>query len=137
MSNSPCPSLSSRVAQTHVHCVNDAVQPSHLLLPSLFPSIRVFSKGLHLCFRWPKYWTFSFGISPSNEYSGLISCKINWFGLLVVEEIFKSLLQHHNLKASILQLSAFFLVHLSHPYMTGKSIALRNSCLLIYLIIAS
>ena len=124
MSNSPCPSLFSRVAQTHVHCVNDAIQPSHLLLPSLFPSIRVFSKGLRLCFRWPKYWTFSFGISPSNEYSGLISCKINWFGLLVVEEIFKSLLQHHNLKASILQLSVFFMVHLSHPYMTGKSIAL-------------
>ena len=97
-----------------------------LCLPSLFPSIRVFSKGSALCFRWPKYWTFSFSISPSNEYSELISCKINWFGLLVVQETFESLLQHHSLTASILQLSSFFMVHLSHPYMSGKSISLTT-----------
>ena len=94
-----------------------------LLLPSIFPSIRVFSNDLALCIRWPKYWSFS--ISPSNEYSGLISFRIDWFDLLAVQRTFKSLLQHYSSKASILQHSAFFIVQLSHPYMTtGKTIAL-------------
>ena len=93
-----------------------------LLLPSsIFPSVRVFSKESVLCIRWPKYWGFSFNISPSNEYSGLISFRINWFDLLAVQRTLKSLLQHHSSKASILQCSAFFIVQLSHPYMTtGK-----------------
>ena len=96
-----------------------------LLLPSLFPSIRVFSIELVLRIRLPKYWRFSFSISPSNEYSGLISFRIDWFDLLAVQGILKSLIQHHSSKASILQHSAFFMVHLSHPYMTiGKTIAL-------------
>ena len=96
-----------------------------LLLPSVFPSIRVFSSESVLCIRWPKYWSFSFSISSSNEYSGLISFRMDCFDLLAVQEIFKSLLQHHSLKASILWLSAFFPVQLSHPFMTtGKTIAL-------------
>ena len=96
-----------------------------LLLTSIFPSIRVFSNESALRIRWPKYWSFSFSISPSNEYSGLISLRIDWFDLLVVQGTLKSLLQHHNLKASILQCSAFFMVQLSHPHMTtGKAIAL-------------
>ena len=96
-----------------------------LLLPSIFPSIRVFSNELALRIRWPKYWSFSFGISSSNEYSGLIFFRIDWFDFLAVQETLKSLLQHHSLKASILQCSAFFMVQLSHPYMTtGKSTAL-------------
>ena len=95
-----------------------------LLLPSIFPSIRVFSKSV-LCIRWPKYWSFSFSISPSNEYSGLISFRIDWFDLLAVQGTLKSLFQHHNLKASVLQCLTFFVVQLSHPYMTtGKTIAL-------------
>jgi len=95
------------------------------LLPSIFPSIRVFSNELALCIRWPKYWSFS--ISPSNEYSGLISFRIDSCDLLAVEGTLKSLLQHHNLKASILQCSAFFMVQLSHSYMTtGKTIALTK-----------
>ena len=89
-----------------------------LLLPSIFPSIRVFSSKLVLCIRWPKYWCSSFSISPSNEYSGLISFKIDWFDLLAVQRTRKSLLQHHSSKASILQHSAFFTVQLSYPYMT-------------------
>ena len=94
-----------------------------LLLPSIFPSIRVFSNDLALCIRWPKCWSFS--ITPSNEYSGLISFRMDWFDLLAVQETLKSLLQHHSWKASILQHSAFFIVQLSHPYMTtGKTIAL-------------
>ena len=94
-----------------------------LFLPSIFSSIRVFSNGLSLHIRWPKYWSFS--ISPSNVYSGLISFKIDWFDLRVVQGTFKSLLQHHSLKVSILWRSAFFMVQLSHPYMTtGKTIAL-------------
>ena len=120
--------------QTHVHWVSDAIQPSHplsslLLLPSIFPSIRVFSKESVFRIRWPKYWSFSFSISPSNEYSGLISFRIDLFDLLVVQGILKSLLQHHSSKASILRHSAFFTVHtwLSHPYMTtGKTIALTR-----------
>ena len=100
---------------------------SLLLLPSIFPSIRVFSNEPALHIRWPKYWSFSSSISPSNEYSGLISFKINWFDLLAVQGSLKSLLQHHNSKASILQRSAFFLVQLSHPYMTtGKTIDLTR-----------
>ena len=94
-------------------------------LSSIFPGIRVFSSDSILCIRWPKYWSFSFSISPSNEYSGLISFKINWFDLLAVQGTLKSLLQHHNSKASILWHSAFFMVQLSHLYMTtGKTIAL-------------
>ena len=92
-----------------------------LLLPSIFPSIRVFSKESVLRIRWPKYWSFSFSISPSNEYSGLISFRIDWFDLLTVQGTLKSLLQHHSLKVSILWRSAFFMVQHSHPYMTtGK-----------------
>ena len=98
-----------------------------LLLPSIFPSIRVFSNDLDLNIRWPKYWSFSFNISPSNEYSGLISFRKVWLDLLAVQGTFKSLLQHHSSKASILQCSAFFVVQLSHPYMTtGKTIALTR-----------
>ena len=96
-----------------------------VLLPSIFPSIRVFSSQSALCIRWSKYWSFSFGISPSNEYSGLISFSIDWFDFFTIQGTLKSLLQHHSSKASILQRSAFFMVQLSHPYMTtGKTIAL-------------
>ena len=99
-----------------------------LLLPSsVFPSIRVFSNESVLHIRWPKYWSFSFSISPSNEYSGLISCRIDWLDLLAVQGTLKSLFQQHNSKASILQCSAFFTVQLSHPYMTiGNTIALTR-----------
>src|SRR5574337_400696 len=98
-----------------------------LLLPSIFPSIRVFSSELALCIRWPKYWSFSFSISPFNEYSGLISFRMDWLDLLAVQRTLKGLLQHHSSKASILQHSAFFIVQLSHPYMpTGKTIALTR-----------
>ena len=99
-----------------------------LLLPSIFPNIRVFSSEPALHIRWPKYWScFSFSISPSNEYSGLISFRIDWFDLLTVQGTLKSLLQHHKMKASILWCSAFFMVQLSHPYMTtGKTIALTT-----------
>ena len=96
-----------------------------LPLPSIFPSIRVFSNDSVLRIRWPKYWSFSFSISPSNEYSGLISFTIDWFDLFAVKGSLKSLLQHHSSKASILQCSAFFMVQLSHPYTnTGEIIAL-------------
>ena len=117
------------LTQTHVHWVSDAIQPSHphhslLPLPSIFPSIRVFSIESVLCIRWPKYWTFSFSISPSNEHSGLISFRIDWLDPLAVQETFKSLLQHHSSKESILRCSAFFIAQLSQPYMTaGKTIA--------------
>ena len=113
----------------------ESVMPSnHLILcrplfppPSIFPSIRVFSNESALRIRWPKYWSFSFSISPSNEYSGLISFMMDWLDLLAVQETLKSLLQHHSLKASILRRSAFFIVQLSHPYMTtGKTIALTR-----------
>ena len=118
--------------QTHVCWVGDAIQPPHplssLLLPSLiFPSIRVFSNESALRMRWSKYWSFSFNISPSNEYSGLISFRVDWLDLLAVQGTLKSLLQHHSSKPSILQHSAFFIVQLSHPYMTtGKTIALTR-----------
>ena len=118
--------------QTHVYRVSDAIQPSHplltLLLPTLvFPSIRVFSNELVLLIKWPKYWSFSFSISPFNEDSELISFRMDWLDLLAVQGTLKSLLQHHSLKASILWCSAFFIVQLSHPYMTtGKTIALTR-----------
>ena len=95
-----------------------------LFLPSIFPSIRVFSNGSVFRIRWPNYWSFSFSISPSNEYSALVSFRIDWFDLLAVQGTLKSLLQHHSSKASVLRCSAFFMVQLSHPYMTiGKTIA--------------
>ena len=98
-----------------------------LLLPSIFPRIRVFSNESAICIRWSKYWSFSFNISPSNEDPGLISFRMDWLDLLVVQGTLKSLLQHHSSKASILQHSAFFMVQLSHPYMTtGKTIALTR-----------
>ena len=98
-----------------------------LLLPSIFPSIRVSSSGSALHIRWPKYWSFSFSISPSNEYSGLISFSMDWFDPLAVQGTLKSVLQYYSSKASILWLSAFFIVHLSHPHMTtGKTIALTK-----------
>ena len=98
-----------------------------LLLPSIFPSIRVFSTESVLCIRWPKNWSFSFSISPSNEYSGLISFRIDCYDLFAVQGTLKSLLQHHSSKASLLQHSAFFIIQLSHPYMTtGKTIALTR-----------
>ena len=98
-----------------------------LLLPSIFPSIRVFSNESVLRIRWPKYWNFSFSISPSNEYSGLISFRMDWLDLLAVQGTLKSLLQHHSSKASILRCSAFYIVQLSHPYVTtGKTIALTR-----------
>ena len=98
-----------------------------LLLPSIFPSIRVFSNESALCIKWPKYWSFSFSISPSNEYSGLISFKIDWFDLLAVQGTLKSLLQHESSKALIFLCSAFFMVQLSHQYMTtGKTTVLTS-----------
>ena len=115
-------------AQTHVHWVGDAIQPSHpmppfLLLPSIFPSIRVFSNELALYIRWAKYWSFSF--SPSSEYSGLISCNINWFDLLAIQRTLKSFLQHHSSKALIFRCSTFFTIQFSHSHMTpGKTTAL-------------
>ena len=120
-----------KLAQTHIHRVGDAIQHHvlchPLLLPSIFPSIRVFSNESALHIRWPKYWSFGFNISPSNEYSGLISFRIDWLDLPAVQGTLKSLLQHHSSKASILQCSAFFTVQLSHPYMTtGKTIALTR-----------
>ena len=96
-----------------------------LLLPSIFPSIKIFSNELALHIKWPKYWSFSFSISPSSEYSGLISFRMDWLDLLAIQGTLKSLLQHQSLKASILWCSTFFMVQLSHPYMTtGKTIAL-------------
>ena len=103
----------------------------HLLPPSIFPSIKVFSNESVLHIRWPKYWNFSFSISPSNEYSGLISFRIDWFHLFAVQGTLKSLLQHHSSKASILQCSGFFIVQFSYPYMsTRKTIALTRRCLM-------
>ena len=119
----------SESAQTHVHRVSDAIQPSHpllslLLLSSIFPSIRVFSKESTLRISWPKDWSFSFSISPSNEYSGLISFRMDWLDLLAVQGTLKSLFEHHSSKASILWCSAFFIVQLLHSYLTtGKTIA--------------
>ena len=114
--------------QTHVHQVGDLILCCPLLLlPSIFPGIRVFSDESALRIRWPKYWSFSFNISPSNEHPGLISFRMVWLDLLAVQGTLKSLLQHRSSKASILQHSAFFIVQLSHSYMTtGKSIALTR-----------
>ena len=116
------------LAQIHVHQISDATQPSHplpslLLLPSIFPSIRVFSNESAPHIRWPKYWSFSFSNSPSNEHPRLISFRMDWSDLLAVQGTLKSLLQQHSSKASVLWHSAFFIVQLSHPYMTtGKTI---------------
>ena len=113
----------------------ESVRPSNhlilcrplLFLPSIFPSIRDFSNETVLLIRWPEYWSFSFSISPSNEYSELISCRMDWLDLLAVQGTLKSLLQHHSSKASILRHLAFFIVQLSHPYMTiGKTISLTR-----------
>ena len=118
--------------QTHVHQVGDAIQPSHSLLipsplPPIPPSIRVFSNESTLRMRWPKYWSFSFNISPSNEHPGLISFRMDWLDLLAIQGTLKSPFQHHSSEASILQCSAFFIIQLSHPYMTtGKTIALTR-----------
>ena len=129
-----------KLAQIHVHWVGDAIQLSHplsshylilchpiLLLPFIFPSIRVFSNESALRIRWPKYWSFSFSISHSKENSGLISFRIDWFDLLAVQGTLKSFLQHHSSKPLILWCSVFFMVQLSHPYMTTwKTIALTT-----------
>ena len=121
-----------RFTQTHVRWVGDAIQPSNPLLPpstSAFSlsSIRVFRNESALCIRWPKYWSFNFNISPCKGYSGLISFRMDWLDLLAVQGTLKSLLQNHSSKASILQCSTFFIVQLSHPYMTaGKTIALTR-----------
>ena len=116
--------------QTHVHRVSDAIQPSHSVVSfssSIPLSIRVFSNESTLCMRWPKYWSFSLSTSPSNEHPGLISFRIDWLDLLAVQGTLQSLLQHHSSKASIIWCSAFFVVQLSHPYMTtGKTIALTR-----------
>ena len=126
----PCPSPTPGFTQTHVHWVGDAIQPSHSLPP---PSPFAFSLSQHqsfpselaFCIKWPKYWSFSF--SPSDEYSGLISFRMDWLDLLAVQGTLKSLLQHYSSKALILQHSAFFIVQLSHPYMTTeKTIALTR-----------
>ena len=120
------------LAQTHVHWVSDTIQPSHPLLSpsppaSVLPSIRVFSNESVLPIRWPKYWSFSFKIRSTNEHPGLISFRMDWLDLLSFQGTLKRLLQHHSSKASILQHSAFFIVQLSHPYMTtGKTIALTR-----------
>ena len=134
MDYSTLASLSFTISQSLLKLISiKSVMPSNrlklchplFLLPSTFPSIRVFSNESALCIRWPKYWSFSFSISPPS--SGLISFRIDWFDLLAVQGTLKSLLQHHSWKASILQCSAFFMVQLSHPYMTtGKTIALTR-----------
>ena len=126
-------SLSFTISQSLLKLMSiESVMPSNhlilchplLLLLSIFPGIRVFSRESTLCIKWPNYWSFSFSISPSNEYSGLISFRLDWLDLLAVQETLKSLLQHHNSKASILWCSAFFMVQPSHPYViTGKTIA--------------
>ena len=132
----PCPSPSSWSCLKLMSI--ESVMPSNhlilchplLFLPSIFPSIRVFANESVLHIRWPKYWSFSFSISPCNEYSGLISFRIDWLYLLAVQEIFESLLQHHSSNTSIILCSAFFKVQLSHPYMTtGKNIALTKRTL--------
>ena len=119
--------------QTHVHWVSDAIQLSHpllspLLLPSILPSIGAFSNDSVLCIRWPKYWSFSFRISPSSEYSGLTSFRIDWFDLLAVQGTLKSLLQHHSSKASILPRSAYFMIQLSHTFFLISKIIADGEC---------
>ena len=132
-----CPaSLSVTISQCMLKLMSiELVMPSNhlilyrllLLLPSIFTSIRIFSKQLTLCIRWPKYWSFNFSNSPLDEYSGLISFRIDWFDLLSVQGTLKSLLQHHSLKALILGHTAFFLFQLSHPYMTADLDLCRQS----------
>ena len=127
-------SLSFTISQSLLKLMStESVMPSNhlilchplLLLPSIFPGIKVFSNESALCIRWPKYWSFSYSISPSSAYSGLTSFRIDWFDLLAIQETLKSLLKHHSSKALILCSSAFFMVQLSHPYMTtGNTIAL-------------
>ena len=128
----PCPSPLPELTQTHVHRVSDAIQPSH---PLSSPSPPAFNpsqhqglfQGVSSPIRWPKYWSFSLSISPSNEHSRLISFRMDWLDLLVIQGTLRNLLQHHSSKASILQCSAFFMVQLSYPYMTsGKTIALTR-----------
>ena len=129
----PCPSPSPGACSKFI-CIELVMPSNHLILchplllpPSIFPSIRVFSNESVLYIRWPKFWSFSFSISPSNEYSGLISFRMDWLGLLAVQGSLKSLLQHHSSKASILWHSSFFTFQLSHPFMTtGKTIALTR-----------
>ena len=129
----PCPSPTPRACSNSCPLsrwchptMSSSIVPL-LLLPSIFPSIRVFSSESVLHIRWPKYWSFSFSISLSNEYSGLISFRMDWFDLLAVQRTLKNILQHHSLKASALQHSVFFMVQLSHPYMTtGKTIDLTR-----------
>ena len=124
----PCPSPTPRVHQNSCPLSHLILCHSLLLLPLIFPSIRVFSNESGLCIRWPKYWNFSFNISASNQHTGLISFRMDWLDLLAVQRTHKSLFQHHSSKASILQRSAFFRVQLSHPYMTtGKTIALLGT----------
>ena len=132
----PCPSPTPRVHSNSCpscwwcHPTISSSVLSILLLPPIPPSIRVFSNESTICVRWPKYWSFSFSISPSNEHPGLISFRMDWLDLLAVQGTHKSLLQHHSSKASILRCSAFFTVQLSHPYMTtGKTIALTRRTL--------
>ena len=131
MSDFRLPSITNSWSLLKLMSIESVMPSNHiilchpLLLPSVFPSIRVFSNESVLCIRWPKYWSFSFSISPSNEYSGLISLRMDWLDLLAVEGNLRSLLQHHSWKASVFRHSAFFMVQLSHPYMTtGKTIAL-------------
>ena len=127
-------SITNSRSSPKLMCIKSVMPSSHLilcrpllLLPPIPPSIRVFSNESALHIRWPKYWSFSFSISPSNEYSGLISFRMDWLDLLAVQDTLKSLLQHHSSKASILQCSAVFVVQLSHPYMTTrKTIALTS-----------
>ena len=127
-------SITNSQSLLKVKSIGSVMPPNHLilccpllLLPSIFPSIRVFSKESVLYIRRPKYWSFSFNISPSNEYSGLISFRMDWLDLLAAQGTLKSLLQHHSSRASILQCSTFFIVQLSHPYMTtGKTITLNR-----------
>ena len=123
----PCPSPTLRAYSNSRPSWTDIMPSNHLilchpllLLPSIFPSIRVYLNELALCIRWPKYWSFSFNISPSSEYSELISFRIDWFDLLAAQGTLKSLLKHHSSKASIPWRSAFFIVQLSHPYMTTR-----------------
>ena len=127
----PCPSPTPESTQMYIESVMPSSHlilcHSFLLLPSIFPSIRVFSNESALWIRWTKYWSFGFKISPTNEYPGLISFRMDWLDLLAVQETLKSLLQHHSSKASVLRRSGYFTVQLSHPYMTtGKTIALTR-----------
>ena len=124
----PCPLITNSWSLLKLMSTEPVIPSnSFILLLSVFPSIRVFSNELFFCIRWPKYWSFRFNISPFNEYLGLLSFRIDWLHILAVEGTLKSLLQHHSSKVSILQHSAFFMVQLSHPYMTtGKTIALTR-----------